>query len=71
MNYYAVSRQMVLFAVERRKAWRMLQSKAGVINKDYLAQKVLLAKLEKGELELADAKTRVQELIAAELTDLK
>ena len=30
-----VSRQMVLFAVERRKAWRMLQSKAGVVNKDY------------------------------------
>ncbi len=29
MKYYAVSRQMVLFAVERRKAWRMLQSKAG------------------------------------------
>jgi hypothetical protein len=30
MKYFAVSRQMVLFAVERRKAWRMLQSKAGV-----------------------------------------
>ena len=36
---------MVLFAVERRKAWRMLQSKAGVVNKDYQAQKALLAKL--------------------------
>jgi hypothetical protein len=34
MKYFAVSRQMVLFAVERRKAWRMLQSKAGVVNKD-------------------------------------
>ena len=43
---------MVLFAVERRKAWRMLQSKAGVVNKDYLAQKALLAKLDKGELQL-------------------
>ena len=50
MKYFAVSRQMVLFAVERRKAWRMLQSKAGVANKDYLAQKSLLAKLDKGEL---------------------
>src|ERR1044071_4941826 len=29
-KYFSVSRQMVLFAVERRKAWRMLQSKAGV-----------------------------------------
>src|SRR5690348_16596979 len=34
IKYFAVSRQMVLFAVERRKAWRMLQSKAGVANKD-------------------------------------
>ena len=49
MRYFAVSRQMVLFAVERRKAWRMLQSKAGVSNKDYLAQKALLTKLDKGE----------------------
>jgi len=67
MNFYAVSRQMVLFAVERRKAWRMLQSKAGVVNKDYLAQKSLLAKLEKGEIELADAQSRVQEIMAEEL----
>lgn len=42
-RWFAVSRQMVLFAVERRKAWRMLQSKAGVVNKDYLAQKEWLA----------------------------
>ncbi len=46
MKLFAVSRQMVLFAVERRKAWRMLQSKAGLVNKDYLAQKELLAKLD-------------------------
>ncbi len=71
MKYYAVTRQMVLFAVERRKAWRMLQSKAGVINKDYLAQKSLLAKLDQGELPLADAKARVKELIAAELATVK
>jgi pyruvate-ferredoxin/flavodoxin oxidoreductase len=70
MNYYAVTRQMVLFAVERRKAWRMLQSKAGVVNKDYLAQKAFLAKLDKSELQLADAKARVRELIAAELAAL-
>lgn len=49
VSHYAVSRQMVLFAVERRKAWRMLQSKAGIINKDYLAQKESLAR--KVELE--------------------
>ena len=69
-NSYAVSRQMVLFAVERRKAWRMLQSKAGVANKDYLAQKALLAKLDKGELQLADLQAKTRELFEAELARL-
>ncbi len=67
VRYYAVSRQMVLFAVERRKAWRMLQSKAGVTNKDYFAQKSLLGKIDKGETPLADARGRIRELFAAEL----
>jgi pyruvate-ferredoxin/flavodoxin oxidoreductase len=71
MEFYAVTRQMVLFAVERRKAWRMLQSKAGVVNKDYAAQKAFLAKLDKGELPLADAKARARELFAAELATVK
>ncbi len=70
-KFYAVTRQMVLFAIERRKAWRMLQSKAGVRNKDYVAQKAFLAKLDKGELPLADAKARVKELMAAELAAVK
>ena len=68
---YAVSRQMVLFAVERRKAWRMLQSKAGVANKDYAAQKALLAKIDKGELPLAEAKAHARELIRVELAALE
>jgi pyruvate-ferredoxin/flavodoxin oxidoreductase len=71
MKYYAVTRQMVLFAVERRKAWRMLQSKAGVVNKDYTAQKAFLAKIDKGELALADAKARPRELITAEFAGVK
>ncbi len=71
MQCYAVTRQMVLFAVERRKAWRMLQSKAGVVNKDYLAQKNFLAKLDKGEIPLADAKAKARELFAAELAAVK
>jgi pyruvate-ferredoxin/flavodoxin oxidoreductase len=65
MKFYAVSRQMVLFAVERRKAWRMLQSKAGVANKDYLAQRAFLAKIDKGEIPLTEARARTKELIAA------
>ena len=66
-TYYAVTRQMVLFAVERRKTWRMLQSKAGVVNKDYLAQRAFLAKIDKGELSLAEAKASTAALIAQEL----
>ena len=71
MKYYAVSRQMVLFAVERRKAWRMLQSKAGVVNKDYLAQKALLKKLDGGQLPLADAQSKTRELFDAEVAAIK
>jgi hypothetical protein len=49
----------------------MLQSKAGVVNKDYLAQKALLKKLDAGELPLADAKVRTRELFTAELAAVK
>lgn len=71
IKYYAVSRQMVLFAVERRKAWRMLQSKAGIVNKDYLAQKAVLAKVDKGELPASELRARARELITAEVSALK
>jgi len=37
-----ISRQLTLFCVERRKNWRMMQSKAGVVNADYAAQKEYL-----------------------------
>lgn len=70
IKHFAVSRQMVLFSVERRKAWRMLQSKAGIVNKDYLAQKSLLAKLEKGEISQADLQGKTRELFAQELAAL-
>ena len=42
----ALSRQMVLFCVERRKAWRMMQSRAGIRNPDYEAQKAVRAALQ-------------------------
>ena len=70
VKYYAVSRQMVLFGVERRKAWRMLQSKAGIVNKDYLAQKAFLAKIDGGQIPLAEAKAKAGELFEAELAAL-
>jgi len=70
MKYVALSRQMVLFSVERRKAWRMLQSKAGVVNKDYLTQKALLSKLDKGELRLDELQAKTRELFDAEVARL-
>ena len=39
VEFRSLSRQLVLFCVERRKAWRMLQSKAGIENRDYKAQR--------------------------------
>lgn len=53
-GYYALSRQMVLLCVERRKAWRLLQGKAGVDNREYRAQRALLARLAKGEISRDD-----------------
>jgi pyruvate-ferredoxin/flavodoxin oxidoreductase len=45
----ALSRQMVLFAIERRRSWRMLQSKAGIANLDYQVQRLVLEALDGGE----------------------
>ena len=53
--YRALSTQMVIFVVERRKAWRLLQSRAGIVNEDYLAQKALLAKIDKEGMSVAEA----------------
>lgn len=61
-----MSRQMVLFNIERRKAWRMLQSHAGVVNKDYEAQKALIAKVDKGEISLEELKSKGRQLLVAE-----
>lgn len=63
-KHFAVSRQTVLFCVERRKAWRMLQSKAGILNKDYQAQKDLLARIDKGEISIDDVKVRGIEVMS-------
>ena len=69
-TYYALSRQLVMFCTERRKAWRMLQSKAGVKNREYEAQKALLADLEKGVIKKEDFFAHAQEMIAEKLGTL-
>jgi len=69
-TYYALSRQLVMFCTERRKAWRMLQSKAGVKNREYEAQKAILADLEKGVIKKEDFFAHAQEMIAEKLGTL-
>jgi pyruvate-ferredoxin/flavodoxin oxidoreductase len=71
MKPFLMSRQMVLFCVERRKNWRMLQSRAGIVNEDYEAQKKVLAKYEKGEIPKEDLFTRIRELIDSEINTSK
>ncbi len=66
-KHFLISRQTVLFCVERRKAWRMLQSKAGRDNKDYLAQKSLLAKVDRGDILLDDYRADPAGTYATEL----
>ena len=66
-TYYALSRQLVMFCTERRKAWRMLQSKAGVVNKEYAAQRELLADVDAGKVSVAELITRGHELIKERL----
>ena len=55
VEYSALSRQLVLFCVERRKAWRMLQSKAGIENKEYKAQRSILADVDAGKISREDS----------------
>ena len=54
VEYRSLSRQLVLFCVERRKAWRMLQSKAGIENREYKAQRALLADVDAGWISKED-----------------
>ena len=66
-EYRAISRQLVMFCVERRKAWRMLQSKAGIVNREYTAQKALLAEVDAGKLPLEEFFAHAHELVAEKL----
>jgi pyruvate-ferredoxin/flavodoxin oxidoreductase len=65
--YYALSRQLVMFCVERRKAWRLLQSKAGVQNREYQAQKAILADLDAGKIAKDEFFAHAHEIMAERL----
>lgn len=66
MQPMTMSRQMVLLCVERRKAWRMLQSRAGQQNDDYIAQRSVLAKVDAGKLSVEELRSRGAELVEEE-----
>ena len=63
VEYRSLSRQLVLFCVERRKAWRMLQSKAGIENREYKAQRSILADVDAGKISKEELFTRAEELL--------
>jgi pyruvate-ferredoxin/flavodoxin oxidoreductase len=69
-EYRALSRQLVMFCVERRKAWRMLQSKAGVVNREYLAQKAILADVDAGKISKEEFFAHAHELVQEKLGNL-
>ena len=58
VEYRSLSRQLVLFCVERRKAWRMLQSKAGIENREYKAQRSILADVDAGKISKEESCSR-------------
>ena len=67
VEYRSISRQLVLFCVERRKAWRMLQSKAGIENKQYKAQRSILADVDAGRISREDLFARAEEMLRERL----
>jgi len=66
-EYRAISRQLVLFCVERRKAWRMLQSKACIDNREYKAQRSILADVDAKKLSREELFARAEELMKERL----
>jgi pyruvate-ferredoxin/flavodoxin oxidoreductase len=67
VEYRAISRQLVLFCVERRKAWRLLQSKAGIMNKEYVAQRSIVADVDAGRVSCEELFARAEELMQERL----
>jgi len=67
VEFRALSRQLVLFCVERRKAWRMLQSKAGIENREYKAQRAILADVDAGKITKEQLFAGAEELMKARL----
>jgi len=57
-----------MFCVERRKAWRMLQSKGGIVNKEYAAQRAILADVDAGKIPLEEFLKNANEILKERLS---
>ena len=49
--------------MERRKAWRLLRSKAGIENREYKAQRAILADVDAGKISKEDLFAHAGELL--------
>ena len=58
-----LSRHLVLFRIERRKAWRLLQSKVGIQNTEYAAQRAILADVDAGTISQEELFARAEALL--------
>jgi pyruvate-ferredoxin/flavodoxin oxidoreductase len=67
VEFRSISRQLVLFCVERRKAWRMLQSKAGIENREYKAQRAILADVDAAKITKEQLFAGAEEMMKARL----
>jgi len=68
VEYRTLSRQLVMFCVERRKSWRMLQSKAGIVNKEYAAQRAILAEVDAGKIPMDEFLANAREILNDRVT---
>jgi pyruvate-ferredoxin/flavodoxin oxidoreductase len=68
VEYRTLSRQLVMFCVERRKSWRMLQSKAGIVNKEYAAQRDILAEVDAGKIPMDEFLANAREILNDRVT---
>lgn len=66
-----MSRQVAAFCVERRKAWRMLQSKAGITNVDRLAHEKVLRAVDAREIDAAEFRADPAGFIDAARAEVK
>lgn len=71
IEHYMLSRQMVLFCVERRKARRLLQSRAGIDNRDYQAHRALIKQVDDGEISITDLRQHGRDLMHTTLKELR